>query len=308
MPSRLLPVLLAAFSLPAAAQSLPALWTNYADNWRLGSLRHMVDIDNDSLLLRRDDGLYTSGVRYTALAERVTGTGRAGAGWRIGQELYTASEAEWTPAEIPAGDHPYAGWLYAGVVSRMELADGSALAAGLDVGCFGPCAAGRVTQTNLHRLLRQTLPQGWATQLRNEAGVLAWVDWTPVRWRLGAHADAAPVLRARLGNIHTDASAGFLLRAGNLGGAPGAVHGFLRMEGRAVGWNASLSGGYFSGDQPRAVKAKRVTGEAELGVRWQGEEFSASAAIVHRANEMRVEPAGGGAQNFARIQIGWQPR
>jgi lipid A 3-O-deacylase len=296
--------LLAAIAAPAHAQSLADQRRAAGDTWRQGRLTHAVEIDNDSLLLRRDDGLYTSGARYTALSE----LGGRSVGWRIGQELYTASDINLAPRQIPAGDHPYAGWLYAGVRTAQENAGGARLATGLDLGCFGPCAGGRWTQTNLHRLLNQPLPQGWETQLKNEAGVLAWADWSPARLAFSPGVDLTPTLGLRVGNIHTDASAGLQLRVGQLGRAPGSVHGFLRVQARAVAWDATLQGGYFSGGQARAVRPERLTGELELGVRWQGEQLGLGAAIVRRANEVRSLPASLGAQNFARLQVGWTPR
>ncbi|HEY5970979.1 MAG TPA: lipid A deacylase LpxR family protein [Pseudoxanthomonas sp.] len=289
---------------PAIAGGLPpSLGLHpYLSAWNAGRLSHIAEIDNDSLLLNRDDGFYTSGLRYTAASS----LGAHSAGWRIGQELYTASDINLRGSQLRRGDHPYAAWAYVGVFGKTEQTDGSSRLLGLDLGCLGPCAGGRAVQTRLHKLLNQPLPQAWDTQFKNEAGAMLYGAWTPRRWNASANVDFTPVLQARFGNIHTDASAGLTLRAGQL--APGGVHAVLRMEARAVGYDATLQGGYFNDDEPRAVQPKRLTGELELGVCWQGGEWDLAASVIRRANEVRGLPASLGAQNFVRLRLAYTPR
>ena len=135
-------------------------------------------------------------------------------------------------------DHPYAGWLYGGVFKETYRADGTYRKIGLDIGCLGPCAGGEWTQTNLHRLLDQPLPQGWSKQVRNEAGFVLHADAAPVRWSPGPAIDITPNLHGRFGNIFTDVGAGLTVRAGRLNLLPDqpTLHGFLahRRPGRRV--------------------------------------------------------------------------
>lgn len=274
-----------------------------------GKMVHVLDVDNDSLLLNKDDGLYTSGLRYT---QRYTTGDAASAmvfGWRIGQELYTASDINLPPALVSAPDHPYAGWLYGGMFKEAYQANGSYRKFGIDIGCLGPCAGGKWLQNNLHRLLNQPLPQGWSRQVKNEAGIVLYADIAPIRWKPGSSIDITPNLHGRFGNIFTDIGAGLTIRAGRLNLLPdqATLHAYLHIDGRAVGYNATMQGGYFSRNDVHTVKPKRFVGEAELGISWNSEPYAVNIGIVRRGNEVRGLPNSLGAQNFVRAQFSYAP-
>lgn len=274
-----------------------------------GKAHTQLLIDNDSLLLKKDDGFYTSGLQLTQ-SYRLREAGQSTVfGWRIGQELYTASDIKLPPSQVGPPDHPYAGWLYGGVFKEVHRADGTQWKIGLDIGCLGPCAGGEWTQTNLHRLLNQPLPQGWSRQVRNEWGAILYGEMTPVRWQLTDWLDAAPQLHGRFGNIHTDAGAGLTLRAGDLPVLPDqpSLFGFLRGDVSAVAWNATLQGGYFSGNNPHTVGPRRLVAEAEAGLAWRSGAYSFSASVIRRGNEIRDLPSSIGAQNFARLIFSYSP-
>lgn len=274
-----------------------------------GRQRYLLDIDNDSLLFKRDDGFYTSGLRL-ARESILTGIDRAVTWrWQLGQDIYTASDIKLQPEQIMPNDHPYAAWLYVGLSRREDRADGSFREAGLYIGCLGPCAGGRWVQTNLHRVLNQPLPQGWSTQVKNEAGAVLHARAGAPRWNYGGWLDASPGIHGRFGNIYTDAGASLTVRAGRLNLLPvqDAFYAFARLDGRAVAYNATLQGGYFSSGNGRTVQPKRWVGEAELGVAWNSGPYGATAAVVRRSNEVRDLPNSVGAQNFARLQFSYTP-
>ena len=79
-----------------------------------------LDIDNDTLLLTGSDRFYTSGVRASRSYRLRRSEGWESLGWRVGQQLYTPSTIRLRPEQITALDHPYAGWLYAGMFHRRE--------------------------------------------------------------------------------------------------------------------------------------------------------------------------------------------
>lgn len=286
---------------------------DFVDSYRnivtLGQVSHIVDIDNDTLLLNRDDGFYSSGMRYSyvsTLRERGRVTS---AGWRIGHEMYTPLDIK-LPAEfVQPPDHPYAAWLYGGIFREEHLADGSSARWGIDIGCLGPCAGGEWVQTEFHRVLNQPLPRGWSRQVRNEAGIVLYAESSPVRWAPLTSVDITPVISARVGNIFTDVGTGLTVRAGQLSVLPGdsTFHGFLRANIRAVGYNATLEGGYFSDNNPHVVESKRWAGEAEAGVVWRQGRFGINAGLVRRSNEIRGLPNSVGAQNFLRLQFSYTP-
>lgn len=302
-------LLSAAVLLDAGAQTLSGIAQDFKKAAAEGKPAHLLEIDNDSLLLKRDDGFYTSGLRYTRHYTMGNASQRTAFGWRIGQEQYTASNINLPPALVSPLDHPYAGWLYGGIFKTLHRADGSAERFGIDIGCLGPCAGGEWVQSTLHRMFNQPLPRGWNSQLKNEAGLVLYAERAPVRWRIGSSIDITPDLHGRFGNIFTDAGGGVTLRAGRLNLLPDqpTLHAYLRFDGRAVGYNATLQGGYFSSGNPHTVTPKRLVGEAEVGLVWNRAPYAVSMAVVRRGNEIQNLSNAIGAQNFARLQFSYTP-
>lgn len=291
------------------AENTPGAWIAYQTVVSEGKLSHVVDIDNDTLLLNRNDGFYTSGMRYERRYSMRDAGNLIVYGWRIGQDQYTASDIKLPPEQVRPPDHPYAGWLYGGFFKEAHRSDGSHAKYGIDIGCIGPCAGGEWTQTQFHRLINQPLPRGWSRQVKNEMGVVFHADVAPVRWTLRPSVDLTPSVNARFGNIFTDVGAGLLLRAGRLNVLPGqsTFHAFLRTDIHAVAYNATLQGGYFSNGNPHTVEPKRFVGEAEIGVIWGDETYGAKMSVVRRGNEIRELPDSRGAQNYLRLQFSYTP-
>ena len=291
----------------AHADLLSDSWQDFQRVRQQGNSAVVLDIDNDSLLLQKNYGFYTSGARVTQQHAVRGGSGERldVAGWRIGHEMYTASVIKLPPALIKATDHPYAAWLYGGVFRVVHQANGTHWKLGLDLGCLGPCAGGEWVQTNLHRVLHQPLPQGWSRQVRNEIGAVLYGEIAPLRWSLLSWLDVTPSLQGRFGNIYTDATLDVTMRAGRLNLLPDApaLHGFLRLSGRAVAYDATLQGGYFSQDNLHTVQPKRLVGEAEVGIVWQQAPYGVRASLVRRGNVVRDWPDTEGAQSFARLQF-----
>lgn len=293
----------------AGANSFTDIAAEFKDVRAKGAVTHLLEIDNDTLLLNRDDGLYTSGLRYAHIRSQHSDDRMTSFGWRIGQELYTPSDIK-QPAEfLGPPNHPYAGWLYGGVYREVHRTDGTYTKAGIDIGCLGPCAGGEWTQTQFHKMLDQPLPRGWSKQMRNEAGIVLHGEVAPVRWPLGSSIDVTPAFNARFGNIFTDAGASLLVRAGQLNILPSAptFHAYLRTAVRAVGYNATLQGGYFTDNNPHVVDPNRFTGSAEAGVVWNRGAFGARLAFVRRSNEIRDLPDSFGVQNYLHLQFYYTP-
>jgi lipid A 3-O-deacylase len=293
----------------ASADTIDGMLADYDRVSEQGKVTHQLDIDNDTLLFNKNDGFYTSGLRYIQLRTLGNGSGTTTFGWRLGQELYTASDIKLPPERVGPPDHPYAGWLYGGFFRHVEHADGTHVKLGIDIGCLGPCAGGKWTQTNFHRLINQPLPQGWSKQVKNEVGAVLYADVAPVRWTPTRMVDITPSLNGRFGNIFTDVGAGVTVRAGRLESLPdrATFHGFLRTDLRAVGYNATLQGGYFSQGNPHTVAPKRFVGEAEAGVVWMDGSYGIKLAIVRRSNEIRDLANSIGAQNYVHLLFSYTP-
>ncbi len=270
----------------------------------LGRSTTVLDIDNDTWLLTGSDRFYTSGLRLSRSYRLRSEDGWETLGWRVGQQLYTASSIQRRPEQLAALDHPYAGWVYAGLFHQRETSDGSEIALGLDLGCLGPCAGGEWTQSTLHRWLHQPSPVAWSTQIGTEAGVVFRAGARGPYWSLGKSIDLRPGIAVRVGNIFTDLSTEATLRAGALHDASGhRRYGFLRLAARAVGHDATLQGGWLTGTEERTVNPQRLTGEAELGLQWQSAQWALRVSVVRRANEIKGLSDAEGHQDFLRLSI-----
>jgi hypothetical protein len=301
------------FMFAAASVSTVASATDLLDAFHdarvNGKTTHVLSIENDSLKLNRDDGLYTSGLGYAQRYALAVPDGMSVFGWRFGQELYTASDINPPAESVGPPDHPYAAWLYAGFFREWHGYTGRQVRVGFDFGCLGPCAGGEATQDFLHGVLDQSRAKGWDQQVKNEAGIVLYGDLTPTRWTLGKHIDIAPNVHGRFGNIFTDAGAGVKMRFGQLNALPDqpTLHGFFRLDGRAVAYNASLQGGYFSSGDPHTVKPKRFVPEAEAGIVWTGNSFGILLSLVHRGNEIKGLSDSTGVQDFVRLTVSYTP-
>ena len=286
-------------------RELPANMHNIIQQGRASSA---LDIDNDSLLFRNADGLYTSGLRFSRSYRIKVSEGWQSAGWRFGQQLYTPVHVTIPVADLGPLDRPYAGWIYGGMFYRIEHPDGSELDFGLDLGCLGPCALGRQTQEVVHSILHQPKPLGWSSQISTEPGLVLHLGGRATPIRLGSALDVQPGVSGRLGNIFTDLTAEATFRAGQLHlGAEQRVYGFLRLALRAVAYDATLQGGLFGDETQRTVRPKRDTGEIEAGVQWQGREWALRASVVSRSNQIDGQTASLGQQGFLRLSIIYAP-
>src|SRR5688572_2989687 len=159
-----------------------------------------------------------------------------------GQEIYTPADQD--TAVAIADDRPYAGWLYGGLAIQVPVLDADADRRRdrvdhlqLDLGVVGPEAGGEQVQNWWHRLFDLAEAQGWDHQVAGTFGALAtWESrWRVVRGDLGEDFgwDLLPRVRARLGDVRTDATAGALARIGwrqprNFGPMGVDSHGLVR--------------------------------------------------------------------------------
>ncbi len=299
-------VLSALSSVQSQASDLS--WSEWQDVHAKGSAFLQITIDNDSLLLTDKDRFYTSGNHLSQTFFLKTSNQEVSYTWQVGQDLYTASDIKLTPAQIPKNDHPYAGWLFGGIYREVANTEGQGSKLGLELGCLGFCAGGARTQNNLHRIIKQPLPQAWSTQVSNEPGFVLSGEWTPLRWTASSIVDISPRIKARFGNIFTDVGADMTLRVGALNALPQqpAHYAFLRGEAKEVAYNATLQGGYFNhqrDEQNTGITPKRSVGELELGYFWRTPAYGISASVLRRSNEIKELSNSIGAQSFARLQF-----
>ncbi|MDP2849157.1 MAG: lipid A deacylase LpxR family protein [Humidesulfovibrio sp.] len=210
-----------------------------------------------------------------------------------GQNMYTPRNTSTT--EYQPEDRPYAGWSYAslalhGKTSRQLDTFETTL------GIVGPSARAGETQNNYHTLMGFKRARGWENQIHDEPGLM--LSWQrtlrTARVDLGHDVawDLLPRFGATVGNVLTQASAGFETRLGlNLpwdfgtslispGGGVSApadtddprlrkdsgfgLHLFAGAEGRAVARNIFLDGNTWQ--HSPSVTKKHFVADLSAGV------------------------------------------
>ena len=139
-------------------------------------------------------------------------------GVSLGHNTYTPGDTETTAPILT--DRPYAGWLYGSLTFQAQSDDSRLLrVVEISLGIVGPAALGKFFQNTWHDVIQVAHSNGWANQLHNEPGlILAWER----RYRVGKIHLPFPGLESdlivrggvALGNIRTNAAAGFAVRVG----------------------------------------------------------------------------------------------
>lgn len=275
-------------------------------------------IENDSVT--PSDREYTSGIKlfYVSDEGRAAALGRAllnadaddetRFGAALGQSLFTPSDLD--ALAPPPGERPYAGWLYSEFSLLVTRRSGALDMLTAAVGVVGPAALGEQAQNVIHGVIDARRARGWATQLRNEPGLVLSFDrlWRATSATRGFGVGVAPTIGASVGNVLTEARAGASFRVGwNLGSGfsrgrirpaaatDGAVQDsgawsvslFGGGVGRAVAHNVFLDGSTFR--RSLSVDRKPLTGEAEVGAALRVERIEIAARYVWRAREYETQ-------------------
>jgi len=187
----------------------------------------------------------------------------------------------------------------------------------------GPAAAGRWVQTEWHKLVGASKPQGWDNQLPTEPAFL--ISYLQKR-RIGSdNIDIVPHAGITVGTVMTLARAGAMLRLGqNMSGfgvdtiEPGGVilqntrsneyNGkkewfvFLGMDHRLVAHNIFLDGTVFH--KSVSIARRPHVYDLKIGIAARIGSVRLSATRVRRSEEFYTAAGGGGAQFFHSINLG----
>jgi hypothetical protein len=245
-------------------------------------------------------------------------------GLSIGQKMYTPDD---TAARNPdPRDRPYAAWLY-GALTLVSSSERQLSSVELQLGVVGPAALGEQVQNNWHDLIDVPRSLGWDYQIRNEPGVNLVLtrqlrfNWpTPVE---GLSVGIVPSASASLGNVHTYAGAGGMLRIGNAldadfgparvrpvsGGsvfydtpADGGFgwYAFVGLEGRVVARDITLDGNTWR--DSRSVERNWLVGDASIGLSLMLGGARASVTYTIRSEEFAAQRD---AARFASVSLAW---
>ncbi|MBF9239051.1 lipid A deacylase LpxR family protein [Hymenobacter sp. BT683] len=177
---------------------------------------------------------------------------------------------------IRFGDRPYASYVYASFfrVSNQPTRR-RRLTSALEVGFIGPGTFAKEFQTAIHRATNNPEPRGWDYQIRTDAVLGYRVGYERQLLAVAGVAEVIGHAEASLGTLYTYASTGAQLRLGllqpyftNLGVGSGTsqpgrsrwqVYAHTSLEGRLVGYDATLQGGLFNQSSPYVLPAGAVT-------------------------------------------------
>ena len=223
----------------------------------------------------------------------------------IGQDMYTPKPSR-EPRETAdwADDRPYAAWLYASGEARV-VRERSLRTVRLHLGVTGPAAFGEFAQRTAHKLtgVYSHDPVGWDTQVAFEPGVMLTGRSThrfAARTASGnAVLDLLPQWGASLGNILTEAQAGFQLRVGTHLSNPWwtsewasrarvEFYAMGGLRGEAVAHNITLDGNTLGAD--RRVDRTPLIGEYTVGIGARFHGLVAEWRAVTRTRDYRTGP------------------
>ena len=355
-------------SVSACAQGyLGKLQDDFDEVKALSQRKHRVEFENDVFF--KTDRNYTDGVRYgykyvglrqyrkppdagegflpgfnlDAVSSEACADGRLcfhkSYTFYVGHSMYTPSNIQLPPEQIPPGDRPYAAWLYVGFYRELFASDGRYWRYGLDVGCIGPCAQGEQVQTFIHRnITNSPIPQGWSAQIHNEPGVVFRYEYVPGSWQPLPYLDLTPHFQFGAGNLQVYAGTGVTLRLGRfrsnyltqwhsnhpleaLASADGVqsdagwqlwrskddfdLYWFVRLHGDAIAYNALEQGGMFNRSSPVIGRARPFIVEGESGAAVHYRDFSFSFSLVRRNYADVLRLWNPNSDKFGRVVVEW---
>lgn len=168
--------------------------------WSLG-------VANDSFF-DQDRG-YTSGIDIAFTPNHAAYT------LSIGQDIFTPETR--STLQPPAGEHPYAAWLYIKGDYRYALMPTLLITSSLSLGTTGEKAQGEEFQDFAHQVLNFNEYEGWDSQVSQRWGWVVSIkgEWLlPLVTKNTLGIDLITMAQARGGNIHVDGELGATLRCG----------------------------------------------------------------------------------------------
>ncbi len=181
---------------------------------------------------------------------------------------YTASDLK--ASDILRGDHPYAGTKQLRV---FAIATDTLLprryASVLTLGLIGQGAGGAEIQTFIHRHTGNTIPKGWANQIRNDLILNYEASVERPLARLARTLHVTAIGTARAGTLSSAAAIGATLIFGRnddpftrvdvQSKQRRAFYAYLAPQGQLVGYDATLQGGLFNRGSPYTIAASDLS-------------------------------------------------
>jgi len=287
------------------ASSISAQTNNYKSSFGFRT-------ENDAYLGFGSDRYYTNGlfINYTRAIRQANTTGKIiKRTWEaeLGQSIYNAQTG--AVPDISYVDRPFAGFLYGSAKMNWFTSDEAHLSAAISVGTIGPNSLAQDAQELLHDVVGFYEINGWQYQVKNELGINAQFEYKRLLARTGVSTDFSLSSKALLGTTFTSASAGILLRAGDINKLFQSVSSASRISNQegseipdkefffytqptlqVVVYDATIQGGLFRDEKgPVTYKPNRVIYSQEVGVKYAQERWMLSFAAIFKTKELKSQ-------------------
>lgn len=270
--------------------------------------------DNDAYLAYGQDRYYTNGLfitfRHAADQNRLN-TKVNKRIWEIeaGQKMFNAISGY--VENVSKVDRPFAGYLYGGGSMNWLYTNESNLKVSLELGTIGPSSLGEKGQVLLHDLVGFYEIQGWESQVKDELGINAKIEYNRLIHR-GASLknDFTLTSKARLGNTFSSAGVGLLFRSGiinqlfNSASTASTLSNNSKTEAlnerefffyaepslSYVAYDATTEGGLFRDDKgPVTFDVKPLVFSQQVGVMYAKNRWTLDFSAIFKSREIKSD-------------------
>jgi lipid A 3-O-deacylase len=152
------------------------------------------------------------------------------------------------------------------------------IATAFSIGVTGPAGLGYQIQDNIHRWLKNTIPQGWQHQIKNDIIINYQINYEKQLLTAGNIFLLNTTAEARLGTLNNKLSGGFNFMAGrfnkrfspvNYSKKKAEYYFYGQSRVNFIGYDASMQGGLFNRKSPYTIAGgdvSRATFQADAGV------------------------------------------
>jgi len=195
-------------------------------------------------------------------------------GFHAKQDVFTPVSIRYNGGAVYYGERPFTAIFYIShSLTSINTAKKLLLRTQLDLGVLGPQALGEQEQKGIHKALNNIQPLGWENQLSTDY-IVNYNVKVERGLSIKKNREAMVSLTARLGTLYTDVGMGFNFRFGifspyfnNLGLENNSltrknkfkVYGVAKINGRLVGYNATLQGGLTNSGNVYQLSSKQIT-------------------------------------------------
>ncbi|WP_026898652.1 lipid A deacylase LpxR family protein [Daejeonella oryzae] len=270
--------------------------------------------DNDAYLAYGQDRYYTNGLFITfrhATDQRKLNKTVNKLIWEAeaGQKMYNP-QSGYIP-DVKFVDRPFAAYLYAGGSLNWHYNSENALKVSLQAGTIGPSALGQDAQTLLHDIAGFYTIEGWETQVKDEFGLNAKIQFDKFLHRSKSNTvDFSVNTFANIGNTFSGIGTGILFRAGIINPFYNSAISNSRLSNNSaskvaeekesffyakpvlqyVAYDATTEGGLFTDDKgPITFDVKPLVFSQQLGYMFSKNRFTADFSLIFKSREIKSE-------------------